>query len=62
MNRENLLFYYYTHNGYLVFEYEDKDGIRAEHSYMGYSFREALSLFRKKFGLKYVRMRKIKLY
>lgn len=47
------LFYYYNAQGYLVLSYTDGNGRHAERSYLYYSRKEAIRLFRERYGLRY---------
>ena len=42
----------YEH-GYLVLNYKDESGNRIKHSYLYYTLREAIKLFRERYGLRY---------
>ncbi|MCX4362385.1 MAG: hypothetical protein OSJ74_03220 [Clostridia bacterium] len=47
------LFYHYNSGGYLILEYQDEYGGYIDHCYMYYSLREAIKLFRERYGLRY---------
>ena len=63
------IYYYYNRHAGLVFRYSDSNGNYATHSYMFYSFREALRRFRealrrfrKEFGLEHKPIKLVDLY
>lgn len=52
---DRYLFYYYTHNGMLVFTYSDYE-MQTVQRYVSYNLKSAISKFRKDFNLQHKRI------
>lgn len=56
------IYYYYNSAGYLILDYSDDEGYHTSQSYLYYTLREAISLFRKRFNLQHKHIKVEKLF
>ena len=59
---ERYIYYYTNCQGAIIFDYTDEKGNQSHHSFMGYSLRKALQLFRWRNNLDYKHITVKKLY